>query len=81
MTREEIEKAANEYSWSDEYLKSNSSNRFQNIFIAGAMFVLRTQLEKKRQAYIDKIGYEPSSPNIEDWSLQIDLLTKRIEEL
>ena len=68
--KELIEKEAKTYYFQD-----------RNGFIAGANFVLRTQLEKKRQAYIDRFFYEPESKHLEDWSLQIGLLTKKIKEL
>ena len=70
MTIEQIEKEAQKY-----------APVYRALFIAGAKFVLRTQLEKKRQDYIDRIGYEPENKNIEDWNLQINLITKKINEL
>jgi len=88
MTREEIVKAAKNHSMNE----FDNDNRFaityyqsmlncKNDFIAGAKFYERTQLERKKQAYIDRIGYEPESKHLEDWNLQIDLLNKKIEEL
>ena len=71
MTREEIVKGC----------ENQPDYCFRVGFMSGAIFVLRTQLERKRQAYINKIGYEPDSPSIEDWSLQIDLLTDKINKL
>jgi hypothetical protein len=72
MTREEIEiEAKNQYtSWNE-----------RAAFMSGANFVLRTQLEKKRDAYIHRIGYEPDHKDLENWNLQIDLLNKKIDEL
>jgi len=72
MTRKEIEKEAEDYViWHVE----------QRCFIAGAMFILRTQLEKKRDAYIQRTEDEPDHKDFEYWNLQIYLLNKKIEEL
>jgi hypothetical protein len=70
MTREEIEIEAKTYYFYDRM-----------AFKMGALFVLRTQLEKKRDAYINRIGYEPDHKDLENWNLQIDLLNKKIDEL
>jgi len=73
MTREEIEKAAENC--------TDTEFSYSFGFISGAVWLLRTQLEKKRDAYIHRIGYEPEHKELENWNLQIDLLNKKIEEL
>ncbi len=85
MTREEIEKAAAYYAYNRFSHSVNAGYetifRCKLDFIEGTIFMQRYILEKKRDAYIDRIGYDPEHKDLENWNLQIDLLNKKIEEL
>jgi len=87
MTREEIEKASKKYAnnYGNQSCKSMKDQLYDDGreigFIDGFICAIRINLENKRQAYIDRIGYEPESKHLDNWNLQIDLLNKKIDEL